>query len=652
MLKNPLRHLLSVCLIFLFLSLPDKTLATDNSFITVVNPVRTLPFIKHVKESLEAEYSLIKQRNFPATWLLTYNALTDNEILHITRSMDNKQEFGIFLEVTPELAKAAGVSYNKMDSWHRAASVFLSGYTQEDRKKLIDTVLREFKQKFGYFPKSVGSWWTDSYSLEYLSKKYNVVTNLSVSDQFSLDEYKVWGTYWSTPYYPSKIHAGAPAQSENEKINIVMLRWAARDPLNGYISPSRTLASLYSTQDYPQAGLNDEYFEKLTAFYSTKASYNEFGHLAIGLESDLHPSIFGEPYATRLDKISKLRETGIKIVTMSQFSDWYQTSFPRISPPHLLISDDFIGSGKKSIWYQNPYYRIGLVYDPSDKKTKIIDLRAYFKNFQEPFYSSPNRQIGLHISLSFVIDSVIKPESQWEIECGEFLSNVKKKERDSLMFERCEILFAEKSIEIQGNILVPEFIRANKTLKIEKINGSLKIYPRQNWTLSPPGIIFEAKSVNLPFGIKRRIPRPLADGLSFLVRKVFGIFRHAEKMFVSQAEYDALMFLKGLPSGTVLVYDKDCFRCKWNSPQKPAAMAGYKEYIENHSEKKVVRSLKFSLAKTPESIKKEIIDTHASYIYFAKYEDYVELFPFPPESIMAGLKKIYENANAQIWSTK
>ncbi|MDP3733277.1 MAG: hypothetical protein Q8Q91_01930, partial [Candidatus Daviesbacteria bacterium] len=188
--------------------------SNTNQFVTIVNPVRISSYTRDPKAALLAQYKQIKIRNLPASWLLTYDVLINPDTRPDILGFDSLQEIGVFLEVTPKLASSAGVSYSKTDSWHRANAVFLSGYTEEDRIKLIDIIFEEFKKNFGYYPKSIGGWWVDSFSLDYMKKKYDISANLTVADQFSTDGYKLWGHYWSTPFYPKKYHAGVPARTD------------------------------------------------------------------------------------------------------------------------------------------------------------------------------------------------------------------------------------------------------------------------------------------------------------------------------------------------------------------------------------------------------------------------------------------------------
>ena len=123
-------------LFLIFLIFPSRVSAQDlgKSFITIVNPVRISTYTKDPALSLTQEYEEIVKRNLPATWLLTYDAISNKSLFDVLSSMDKGQEFGIFLEVTENFANISNIQYNKTNSWHHANALFLSGYKQEDRK--------------------------------------------------------------------------------------------------------------------------------------------------------------------------------------------------------------------------------------------------------------------------------------------------------------------------------------------------------------------------------------------------------------------------------------------------------------------------------------------------------------------------------------
>ena len=109
-------------------------------YLNIVNPVRISSYNLTPGESLKNEYEIINEHNLPATWLFTYDALVNPEVISVAGEMNEEQEFGIFLEITPDLAEASGVEYHDTGRWHHAYSVFLSGYTQEESVKIIDRV--------------------------------------------------------------------------------------------------------------------------------------------------------------------------------------------------------------------------------------------------------------------------------------------------------------------------------------------------------------------------------------------------------------------------------------------------------------------------------------------------------------------------------
>lgn len=665
-------------IVCLFLGFANTTNAkvSSNSFITIVNPVRLSAYTKEPEVSIKAEYNEVQKRNLPATWLLTYDIIANPELASLFAEMNNRQELGVFLEVTQKFSESSNVKYNKTNSWHRATSLFLSGYSQQDRKKLIDTIFTKFKGKFGYYPKSVGAWWVDSYSLSYMKEKYQIIGVLGISDQYDLDGYQVWGTFWSTPFYPSKVNAALPAQNTQDKLDIVTFRWAPRDPLNGYLSPTRDQASLYSTQDYGRLSLGNDYFNKLLELYSTRSPLNQFGQVTVGLEADYSPDFYSGIYSTWLDYVEGLEQEGIIITSMNRFAEWYRSSFRELSPSQLIQTDDLLGLVKKVFWFQNTRYRIGLLYNKESYASEVIDLRVYPEDLEEPFYKAPNKQYNLSINLPYIVDSVIDKNNTWKFNVGKLRSVEQKSGNLELVFEKGKIIFSENSITA-SKIKIPKMILESKQLDVSDNNGVVKLSTGQNFYVDSAGLTFKDYSFNIPFTIEYKIEKykiSIAIAIAILGMEVLYVVRTKKidkkyllvivmlgiavvglyfliqankKYYVSQIEADALSVLLRFPQGKVLVYDKDCLKCSFVTPLKPAAAAGRKGYVEKYSNQPTVADFTFVTAPNSKSANKILKDLNIKYVYLAKYEGYIEYLPYPPEDI--GLKRIYENANAEIW---
>lgn len=660
-------------LVFLLL-VPFSKIASAQ-FVTIVNPVRISSYTKDPKGALLAQYKQVKTRNLPATWLLTYDVLINPDTRPDILGFDSLQEIGVFLEITPIFASSAGVLYSKTDSWHRANAVFLSGYTEEDRIKLIDTIFEEFKKNFGFYPKSVGGWWVDSFSLDYTKKKYGISANLTVADQFSTDGYKLWGQYWSTPFYPGKYHAGMPARTVENKLDLVTIQWASRDPLNGY---GRAGESTFSTQDYFTRNLSDDYFEKLVDLY-TKQGGNMFGHITIGLEGDFTPEVYGGNYSRQLDIINRKQYEGqIKVLTMADFSSWYRSMFPKLSPVHIIQTDDLLGKKMKTFWFQSPAYRINITYDYELNKTYVNDFRSYPSDFEEPYYFSPNRDLNLNINIPPIIDSAGNPGEKWLITDTKLKSSEIKDSKLILNFEKVQIQLEEEKINISGKInSLPESVTRSPYLQVSKKRDKIELQPKIKWPYPKDGLKFRELTQEATFFLKQRKvilslaliilglifisimikKSKLLLGVKVLLFFLWTIFfggmyiklylPNTREYFVNQGELDVLMRLKLMDGKRIVVMDRVCLQCSWHTKDMPAIFANKRDYVKKITGKEIVYNLDVFNAKTREEGRNNLKKLNADYIYVVRFEDYAEKTPFSPGDL--NLEEVYSNANAEIW---
>lgn len=663
---------------FLFF-IPPKAFAADGQYITLVNPVRISSYTKSPAESVLSQYEVVEENRLPATWLLTYDVLKDESVLEVLKNMNEDQELGVFLEVRPALTENSGVDYNETYFWHHATSVFLSGYEQEERKRMIDTLFETFRSEFGYYPSSVGSWWTDSYSLDYMSKKYGVTANLTVADQFSTDGYQIWGQYWAAPYYPSKYHSAVPASSEEVKLDVVNLQWAPRDPLHGYKS------SLYSTQDYSisEIGLTIDYFEKLIELYGKKNS-NLFGQITVGLEGDLEPEVYKREYKKQLELLRDLDDKEeFEVTTMKQFSDWYRSEFEGLSPEYLVESGDLLEeSDFKVIWYQSPKYRIGLLFDSASNTTEVFDFRTYHPDLQEPYYLMPNKEFQLSIYVPSYIDKVINEEDGWNLGLGPLIETDVIEAGYELEFEDGRIKFTPESIEIVSNddLSTPLVIKESSALDVEDSIETLLISTNRDWIAPREGVFVHdltEEATHLLYS-KRTIAKiagvilafiflsivtirsPLSDTkkLLILTLMIIPLFifvidwykGNTQKYYVSQGEIDTLFRLSVLPEGKVLVYDNECLGCTYHTEVKPAVFANKRNYVTTHGKHPIVYNSSVFEAKNQKEAKEEFDKLNTKYIYIVRYEEYIEKVPFSPGDL--GIKKVYGNANSELWVKK
>lgn len=300
-------------------------------YVTLVNPVRgrELWLDKSLKPIIE-QYNASAKYGFPVTWLLQYDALTDNELIDTVKNFEVGGEKGVFLEVSKSLADEAGVVFDSKTKWSNPGVIFLSAYSQSERRALIDTIYKKFKKDYGYYPKSIGAWWIDSYSVNYIKQKYGVDAILIVADQKTTDSYGVWGQWWGEPYYPSKYNILAPGVKN--KLDAVVIQWAQRDPTLAYGEGS--IYSNYSLQanDYIRSGKGTGYFKTLIDSYLD--CKNPVGQITIGMETGMESIAFHSEYVNQLKTLSEYE--GLNFLTMSDFAKVYK-SISRENPSNMAI---------------------------------------------------------------------------------------------------------------------------------------------------------------------------------------------------------------------------------------------------------------------------------------------------------------------------
>ncbi|MBI4039798.1 hypothetical protein HY389_00385 [Candidatus Daviesbacteria bacterium] len=328
----------------LLLSLPTVSFADEqiascqNRFLTLVNPVRSRSLWHDGSlKPIEDQYGLISTKNLPASWLLQYDTLADAQLLSKIKSFDNRQEEGVLLEVSQKMADDARIVYPVNTPWSYPQAVFLSGYSQSDRKKLIDLLFGRFKNTFGFYPSAVGAWWIDSYSLDYIKDKYNIKTAMIVADQKTTDSYGVWGQWWGVPYYPAKANLLVPAGNLNDKLDVVIIQWAQRDPL--LARGEGPGSSNYSLQanDYISQGKDIDYFKNLVSVYLD--CRNSLGQVTVGLETGIESVGYISEYAKQLDYLTSLNY--LTPVTMSQFHDAFAKVYPTFPDKMVIQKDSF-----------------------------------------------------------------------------------------------------------------------------------------------------------------------------------------------------------------------------------------------------------------------------------------------------------------------
>jgi hypothetical protein len=197
---------------------------------------------------------------------------------------------------------------------------FSTGYTPEEREKLIDVYMADFRKIFGYYPRSVGSWFIDTHSLIYMYEKYHIVASCNCKDQSGTDGYTVWGGYWNQAYYPSKLNAYMPAQNEENQVSVPVFRMLGSDPVRQYDTGigSRSQGVVTLEPVYQRAGGNEQWVSWYFREFVDGACM-EFAYVQVGQENSFTWRAMEKGYEIQIPLIARLRDQNkVKVQTLGE----------------------------------------------------------------------------------------------------------------------------------------------------------------------------------------------------------------------------------------------------------------------------------------------------------------------------------------------
>src|ERR1044072_3915220 len=207
-----------IILLLLMAGLCQTVAAQEPKIVNIVNFIRLLEprdqqITKDVLyQTVVQQVNIMRKYHLTGTFLLQYDALMDPHYQDLLGKLPRDSfEIGAWWEVPQPLIEKAGLKWRGRYPWDWHADVgFSTGYTPAEREKIADVYMESFKSIFGYYPRSVASWFIDAHTLQYLYDKYRIVASANCKDQYGTDGYTLWGGYWNQAYYPSKINSYMP----------------------------------------------------------------------------------------------------------------------------------------------------------------------------------------------------------------------------------------------------------------------------------------------------------------------------------------------------------------------------------------------------------------------------------------------------------
>ena len=329
-------------------------------------------------ETVVKQVGMMKKYRLGGTFLLQYDALLDPRYQKLLKSLPrNSFEIGAWWEIPQPLVEKAGLKWRGRYPWDWRANIgFSTGYSPEERERLADVYMNDFKKIFGYYPRSVGSWFIDAHTLDYLYQKYGIVASGNCKDQYGTDGYTLWGGYWNQAYYPSKINSYMPAQDEASQIPVPIFRMLGSDPVRQYdngLGTNRqgvvTLEPVYKFGGGDSAWVN--WFFK--AFVEGESM--EFAYTQAGQENSFTWDAMSKGFEIQLPLIARLRdEKKVRVETLAASGQWFREHYKVTPATSVTVKEDLQGSDRRTVWFDSRFYRLNLLWENGTLRFRDIHL--------------------------------------------------------------------------------------------------------------------------------------------------------------------------------------------------------------------------------------------------------------------------------------
>lgn len=371
------------------------------NFIRGLEPRGPVDLFEPVKQQL----FLARKYNLPTTWLLQYCAMVQGPFTEFLKKELNKgDELGFWFEMDQYLVEAAGLKWRSSIPWdYHVQHGFSIGYTQQERVKMIDTAFGKFRELFGQYPVSCGSWFFDAFSLQYMYEKYGILASCNCRDQFGTDGYSLWGGYADGGYYPSKRNAFIPAQTKENQVPVPVFRMLGSDPVDQFVhvGECRTMEPVWTggQQKWVDWFLKQNYQTPcLSMAYAQIGQENSFGWRGMKNGLEYQYPVVAEMAKRGEISLETLRDTGV----------WFKNQYASTPAKGTYFPTASNDPERAAVWYFSARQRLGFYRDHD--KFYLRDWRVFDENQEEPFLNSATRSNDcLYESLPIMDSSLWRP---------------------------------------------------------------------------------------------------------------------------------------------------------------------------------------------------------------------------------------------------
>jgi hypothetical protein len=332
-------------------------------------------------ETVVEQIKQLKRHGLPGTFLLQYDALLNPKYQKLLKNELNAGfEVGAWWEITQPHVEDAGMTWRGRFPWDWHADVgFATGYTPQEREKLVDVYMEKFKSVFGKYPASVGSWFIDAHTLGYMYDKYKIVTSCNCKDQVGTDGYTLWGGYWNQAYYPSRKNAYMPAQTEAGQIPVPIFRMLGSDPIYQYEAGIGGRAQHVISLEPVYQGHGGGGGERSWVEWFFRTMFDEpclaFNYVQAGQENSFTWAQMQKGLEIQIPLLDSLQKQGkVRIETLETSGRRFRKNYPLTPATAVTALTDYRNQDNKTVWYNSRFYRANLMWEGDAFRFRDIHL--------------------------------------------------------------------------------------------------------------------------------------------------------------------------------------------------------------------------------------------------------------------------------------
>lgn len=352
-----------------------------------------------VSESLDIfrlQQEIAHRNGLKTTIQMTYGALYNEACIELVKQ--HHREYGDEIGHT-----FLGLNCREFREKYRSKELAIWLFPMDLKRRIAEDTFERFREVFGFYPTSTGSYFMDAELIRYIKEKYPMV-QAAVATCFE-EGPKVYrhanyswytlmdGSPW-TAWIPSKQNTHAIAEDEADDIGIVAVPHLSRDLLavmdnSGDMfgtHPQNIIRGLiYEGDRLPYMyNLVDQYrvMKRYNGGYSYNLVYVGPGWMSKSGRWECDYRVLKKSYEDFLAYYGRLKREGeVEDMTMTEFAAWYRANRPRSGPHCGLWKDILYGTRNQVFWYADSKFRVQIDLKQGGA---ITDLRPYASKLTRP----------------------------------------------------------------------------------------------------------------------------------------------------------------------------------------------------------------------------------------------------------------------------